>query len=77
MSVGLILDALKECLGRRQVSSNLLAANDALNEDEEAIYKADLQNDECLLTPLVDSIGYSLNLLKESFLPCRLSKPKQ
>ena len=62
--------ALVPCLERRAKVTNTLRDPGSLSgEDEKASYQEILQREKKLLTPIVDSVGYTLKLFGESFYP--------
>lgn len=68
-SVQQCLSTLQACLDRRVQLTRVLQGGNLTGEDEQQDYIDQLQVEEQLLTPLVDSIGYTLKFLKQSFLP--------
>ena len=64
------MGALATCFERRSHMHVLLKGSQgALSGDEILDYERNLQTEEELLTPLVDSVGYNLKFLKQRFLP--------
>jgi hypothetical protein len=59
------------CLGRRGNITRILSGIEGAltGEDEREEYEGLLRSEEALLSPLVDSVGYSLKFLKQDFVP--------
>ena len=70
-TVEMVMGAISSCLQRRHdIYGVLSGANGALTgDDEKEECEAQLREEEKLLTPLVDSVGYTLKFLKEKFVP--------
>ena len=66
--VELCMNALKECVQRRSEISAALAGSDLGSEDERFEYEVMLEAEDKLLTPLVDSIGYTLKFFRQAFM---------
>jgi hypothetical protein len=67
------MQAMAACLERRANITRVLSGA-LTGEDEKQEYYLMLQSEETLLTPLVDSIGYTLKFLKQDFVPIFASK---
>lgn len=69
--VQLLMNLISSCLQRRaKLFQTLQGAHGALSgEDEEDELTQALGREEEILTPLVDSVGYTLKFLKEQFMP--------
>jgi hypothetical protein len=67
-SVNACMAALKACLERRSDLTRVLTGQ-LTGEDEKEEYNGLLGQEEKLLTPLVDSVGYNLKFFREAFLP--------
>jgi hypothetical protein len=69
--VQLCMQSMVSCLGRRENITRILSGTEGAltGEDEREEYEGLLRSEEALLTPLVDSVGYSLKLLKQDFVP--------
>jgi len=67
--VQLCMESMVSCLGRRDTFTRVISgAEGALTgDDEREEYEGLLRGEEALLTPLVDSVGYSLKFLKGDF----------
>lgn len=67
--VQLCMQSMVSCLGRRGTFTRVLSGADGAltGEDEREEYEGLLRSEEALLTPLVDSVGYSLKFLKTDF----------
>lgn len=68
-SVRNCLSTLTACLGRRSKIINRIMSSTLTGEDERQDYLGQLEVEQELLTPLVDSIGYTLKLFGPAFLP--------
>jgi hypothetical protein len=57
------------CLGRRDTFTRVISGDEGAltGDDEREEYEGLLRGEEALLTPLVDSVGYSLKFLKGDF----------
>lgn len=66
-----LMNAMTECLNRRsKLTQTMEGCNGELTgEDEREEYSEMLQSEQELLTPLVDSVGYTLKFFREKFLP--------
>jgi hypothetical protein len=69
--VQLCMQSMVSCLGRRENITRILSGIEGAltGEDEREEYEGLLRSEEALLTPLVDSVGYSLKFLKQNFVP--------
>ena len=67
-SVDACLAAFKLCVHRRAKITRVLAGQ-LTGEDEKEEYKDLLLQEENLLTPIVDSLGYNLKFFRHEFLP--------
>jgi hypothetical protein len=63
------MKTIVSCLERRSQITRVLAEGLASGDDERNELDARLQREEDLLTPLVDSIGYSLKCFGQNFVP--------
>ena len=68
-SVHQCLSTLTSCLERRSHINLILTGGALTGEDEKQDYLKQLQEEQQLLTPLVDSIGYTLKFFGPSFVP--------
>ena len=68
-SVRNCLSTLTSCLERRSQINLILTSGALTGEDEKQDYLKQLQEEQQLLTPLVDSIGYTLKFFGASFVP--------
>lgn len=69
--VQLCMQSMVSCLGRRENITRILSGTEGAltGEDEREEYEGLLRSEEALLSPLVDSVGYSLKFLKQDFVP--------
>ena len=67
-TVGMTMGSISSCLQRRSSIYRVLSGRDGAltGEDEKQECEAQLQEEETLLTPLVDSVGYTLKLFSKS-----------
>lgn len=70
-TVGMTMGSISSCLQRRGGIYRILSGRDGAltGEDEKQECEAQLKEEEKLLTPLVDSVGYTLKFLREQFVP--------
>ena len=70
-TVGITMGSITSCLQRRSGIYRVLSGRDGAltGEDEKQECEAQLKEEETLLTPLVDSVGYTLKFFKEQFVP--------
>jgi hypothetical protein len=68
-SVRFCIKAMVACLERRSEMTGILSSGAVTSEDEREEYIELLRLEEQLLTPLVDSVGYTLKFLGHSFVP--------
>ena len=66
-SVQCSMNAMVSCLKRRADLVDIM--KETSDEDQLEYYESQLQLEEALLTPLVDSTGYVLKFLREEFVP--------
>lgn len=59
--------ALEKCLDRRSVLATQMAQSSS--PDDKALCQEELEEEQKLMTPLVDSIGYSLKIMGPAFAP--------
>lgn len=63
------MKAMVACLDRRNKVTQILSSQQLTGEDEREEYLSMLKSEENLLTPLVDSVGYTLKFLGRDFVP--------
>jgi hypothetical protein len=68
-TVGMTVGAISDCLKRRAKIYSDLSGGGLAGEDERQECQERLREEETLLTPLVDSIGYTLKFLNDRFVP--------
>jgi hypothetical protein len=68
-SVQSCVKAMVACLERRSEMTGILSSGAVTSEDEREEYIELLRLEEQLLTPLVDSVGYTLKFLGQGFVP--------
>ena len=70
-TVFMAMGSISSCLQRRSGIYRVLSGRDGAltGEDEKQECEAQLKEEETLLTPLVDSVGYTLKFFKEQFEP--------
>ena len=68
-SVQCCMKAMVTCLERRSEMTGILSSGAVTSEDEREEYIELLRLEEQLLTPLVDSVGYTLKFLGQGFVP--------
>lgn len=69
--VRVCMDLLKDCLQRRNQLASILLGEESslLGVDEIEEYESNLQKEQEVLTPLVDTVGYLLKMTKQQFIP--------
>ena len=69
--VQLCMKAMVACLDRRGSITRVLSGAEGVltGEDEQEEYEELLRDEEALLTPLVDSVGYCLKFFRQDFVP--------
>lgn len=68
-SVEACMKTMVACLQRRAQITQVLGGANLTGEDEKQDYLGQLQAEQQLLTPLVDSVGYTLKFFRQDFLP--------
>lgn len=68
-SVEACMKTMVSCLERRAQINRVLLGGALTGEDERQDYLGQLEAEQQLLTPLVDSVGYTLKFFRQDFLP--------